>query len=155
MVTVATVILVAFHLLEKSVRARLESFGLNTIVTREMVSGISPEALPNQDRPDRLGPLEAFGTKLRLRQLFDKAQTGWKSDMFVMTYSAEALPLLGPMISPETPLVCLSETLPENSLIPVTLKRQTDTAVVRCPTSFYNHIIKQKNLLLAHRGWGE
>ncbi|MGV3774477.1 MAG: hypothetical protein ACO1QB_16375 [Verrucomicrobiales bacterium] len=153
MVTVATVILVAFHLLERSVRARLEGFGLNTIVTREMVSGIHPEALPNQDRPDRLAPLAEYGPKLRLRQLFDRAQTGWKNDLYVMTYAADALPLLAPYSSKETPLICLSETWPENSLIPITLKRQTDTAIVRRPSSFFKPILQDKHLLLVPQGW--
>src|SRR5688500_20243296 len=40
---VATVILVAFHLLERSIRERLERFGLNTVVIRETVNLDSKE----------------------------------------------------------------------------------------------------------------
>jgi len=58
---VATVILVAFSLLERSVRVRLESFGLNTLVVRENVAGLDPELLHNSERPDRLAPLQTAG----------------------------------------------------------------------------------------------
>src|SRR3954467_9760997 len=75
LVIVATVILVSFSLLERSLRARLESFGLNTLVVRENVSGLDPELVHNNDRPDRLAPLQSAGEKMRLRQLFVRAQT--------------------------------------------------------------------------------
>src|SRR6476620_7653396 len=67
LVVVATVILVAFSLLERSVRTRLEGFGLNTLVVRENVSGIDPELLHDADQPDRLAPLQDAGEKTRLR----------------------------------------------------------------------------------------
>src|SRR5947208_17162936 len=66
LVTVATVILVAFNLLERNLRTRLENFGVNTIVIREMVTGSEPLAMPNQFRPDAYAPLKDFGDKLRL-----------------------------------------------------------------------------------------
>src|SRR5689334_21930941 len=72
LVVVATVILVAFSLLERSVRARLESFGLNTLIVRENVSGLDPELLHATDRPDRLAPLQSAGEKMRLRQLWGR-----------------------------------------------------------------------------------
>src|SRR5262245_7067425 len=63
LVIVATIMLVAVSLLELSVRNRLESFGLNTLVVRENVSGIDPE-LVHGDRPDRLAPLQMAGEKM-------------------------------------------------------------------------------------------
>ena len=43
LVAVATVILVAFAMLERNLRERLESFGLNTLVVRETLSPSDPE----------------------------------------------------------------------------------------------------------------
>src|SRR5687767_3831584 len=77
LVTVATVILVAFHLLEKNLRTRLEAFGVNTIISREPISGMDNDALANIPRPDRMQPLDAHGDKLRLRQYYLRANTPW------------------------------------------------------------------------------
>src|SRR5688572_7437786 len=63
LVVVATIILVAFTLLVRSVRARLETFGLNTLVVREMVPPNDPELFYTADRPDRLEPFSALGEK--------------------------------------------------------------------------------------------
>jgi hypothetical protein len=149
---VATVILVAFTLLERSVRSRLESFGLNTLVVREMIPGTDPELLHNGDRPDRLSPLAEAGQKLRLRQLFIRAQTEWRSDMVVMAYPSEALPLLADWLSPDTPLVCLSETLPENIQVQVKLNRQSGWAVVRRMGDLFRPLVTD-SLLLVPQGW--
>src|SRR5207245_6819081 len=37
LVMVATIILVSLHLLERSLRVRLEKFGLNTLIVREVI----------------------------------------------------------------------------------------------------------------------
>src|ERR1041385_1496386 len=116
LVVVATVILVALSLLERSVRARLENFGLNTLVVRENVTGLDPELLHNTERPDRLAPLQSAGEKIRLRQLFVRAQTELQTEVPVMTYPAEALPRLAEWLDATTPLVSFTEGLPENIL---------------------------------------
>src|SRR3954470_1758659 len=64
LVTVATVILVAYALLEKNLESRLEQFGLNTIVARETISPTDPEATPGLPSADRLEPWKKFGDKL-------------------------------------------------------------------------------------------
>src|SRR5438552_8042359 len=66
LVLVATVILVAFHLLERSLRERLERFRLNTVLIRETVLGDSKELVVRGDSPDRLAALGTSGKKLRL-----------------------------------------------------------------------------------------
>src|SRR3954465_10710877 len=65
LVLVATVILVTFHLLERSLRERLERFGLNTLLIRETVLGDSKELVLCGESPDRLAALGACGQKLR------------------------------------------------------------------------------------------
>src|SRR5262245_16809535 len=102
LVLVATIILVSLHLLERSLRTRLDSFGLNMLVIRELITATDPELFCLADRPDRLAPLEAEGQKIRLRQLFMRAQSEWQNDLLVMTYPSGALGMLAPWLSPET-----------------------------------------------------
>ena len=152
LVTVATVILVAFNLLERNLRARLESFGVNTIVAREMVVSTETAAMPNQPRPDRYAGLEAFGEKVRLRQFFIRAHTPWQREIAVLSYGDEALPMLADLLHPNTPLLCLSDSMPENSLIEVTLDKQLYTSVVRRPKGFFRPLVSQ-SILLVPQGW--
>src|SRR6185369_16511106 len=48
LVTVATVILVAYHLLEQNLVSRLESFGLNTIIASESIATSDTEMPANE-----------------------------------------------------------------------------------------------------------
>ncbi len=152
LVTVATVILVAFNLLERNLRTRLENFGVNTIVAREMVTATEPLAMPNQVRPDAYAPLKDFGDKLRLRQFFTRAHTPWQREIPTFSYDDEALPLLQDLIHPETPLVYLTDSLPENALVEMNLDRRQFTAVVRRPTTFFRPLVQQSALLVP-QGW--
>src|SRR5437879_5484389 len=68
LVLVATVILVAFQLVERSLRARLERFGLDTLFVREAVTPDSPGYFRHGTGPDDFAMLDATGRKLRLRQ---------------------------------------------------------------------------------------
>lgn len=149
---VATVILVAFSLLERSVRARLESFGLNTLVVRETVSGLDPELLHNGSRPDRLAPLQGAGDKMRLRQLHVRAQTELQNDVPVLTYPPEALPALAEWLDAATPLIFFNETLPEHILLRVNLGRQSGAALVRRMGSFLRPL-GMDNVLLVPQDW--
>src|SRR5262245_60018891 len=92
LVLVATSILVAFHLLERSLRERLERFGLNTILVRDTVLADSRELVLNGESPDRLEPLAATGQRLRLKQLFVRAQSEWQNNLLVLSYPPAALP---------------------------------------------------------------
>src|SRR3954463_8468330 len=91
LVLVATVILVTFHLLERSLRERLERFGLNTLLVRETVLGDSKELVVRGESPDRLAALDGFGQKLRLRQLFVRAQTEWQNNLLILSYPPAGL----------------------------------------------------------------
>ncbi len=149
---VATVILVAFTLLERSVRARLDRFGLNTLIVRETVSGIDPELIHNNDRPDRLAPLQEAGDKMRLRQLNVRAQTEFQTEVPVMSYPPEALTKLAEWLDSATPLVLFNETLPENILVRVSLGRNSGLALVRRMGSFLRPL-GIDNLLLVPQDW--
>jgi hypothetical protein len=152
LVTVATVILVAFNLLERNLRARLENFGINTIVSRDMLASTDPEVLPNQLRPDRLAPLQQYGDEIRLRQYYMRAQTPWARDVMVMSYNEQALPFLADLLNTNTSLVYFTETLPENSLVEVSYQRQNDIAVVRRAEGIWRPLVSQQ-LLLVPQGW--
>jgi hypothetical protein len=153
LVTVATVILVAFHLLEINLRTRLEAFGVNTIITREPVAGADHEALPNLARPDRLRPLDVSGDKIRLRQYYFRANTPWHREKLVMSYGEEALPLLAGLFHANSANICLSDSMPENSLIQFTLGRQSGIAVVRRPEGFLRPLVHQQHVILVPLGW--
>ncbi len=152
LVLVATIILVSLHLLERSLRARLDRFGLHTLVVRELITASDPELFVSPDRPDRLAPLEADGQRIRLRQLFMRAQSEWQNDLLVMTYPPGALPVLGPWLSAETPLVCFTDKLPENILVRVNLFRHAGIAAVRRLPNFLRSVVTE-NLLLVPQGW--
>jgi hypothetical protein len=152
LVLVATVILVAFNLLERSVRARLESFGLNTLVVRENVTGLDPELLHTSERPDRLAPLQSAGEKMRLRQLYVRAQSELQTEVPVMSYPPEALPKLAEWLNPATPLVYFTESLPDNILLRVQLGRQYGTALVRHMANFLRPLALE-SLLLVPQDW--
>ena len=125
LVLVATVILVAFHLLERSLRERLERFGLNTVLIRETVLSDSKELVVHGESPDRLAPLAGCGQKLRLRQLFVRAQSEWQNNLMVLSYPPEGLLSLAEFLSTEMPVLCLSENLPERALTRVTMRRRS------------------------------
>lgn len=152
MVSVATFILVAFLLLERAVRERLDNFGVNTLIVKEMVMANDPELLASAPRPDRLQSLTMYGEKYRLRQLYGRATTEWPTDMQIMTYPPEAMTWLREYSSPLTPLICLSENWPENTLIKVTAMRQTGQAIVKRPGKLFKPVITQ-TMLLAPQGW--
>ena len=145
-------ILVAFNLLERNLRTRLEAFGVNTIISREMVAATDPSALPNTIRPDKMAPLDQFGDKLRLRQLYIRAHAPWQREITTMSYSDEALPLLSGLLHTSTPMICFSENMPENSLVEINLDRQQGVAVVRKPDGFFRPVVNQ-TILLVPQGW--
>lgn len=153
LVTVATFILVAFLLLERALRERLDTFGINTLVVKEMVLINDPELLPSGQRPDRLESLAAYGDKFRLRQLYARATTEWPQDLQIMTYMPDATAWLTEYLSPLTPLVCLSDAWPEGTLIKVTANRQTGQAIVRKPGKVFKPLMGSMNILLAPQGW--
>jgi hypothetical protein len=152
LVMVATLILAAFALMERSVQSRLERFGLNTLVVRELVHGADPEFSLASARADRLEPLGKAGLKLQFRQMLVRAQTDWQKDLLAMTYSPEMFPALLPWLSDDSPLVCLSDSLPENFRIQIALEHQSGVAVVRrMPDSF--RPLGQEDILLVPQGW--
>src|SRR5579872_2752088 len=126
LVAVATVILVAFQLLERSLRARLDRFGLDTLLVRESVSPDSAAFFRSGESPDHFALLSMNGRKLRLRQLFVRGQSEWQeNNLPVFSYPSEALPLLAEMLSPETAVVCLSDALPNGALMRVRIGRRS------------------------------
>src|ERR1044072_176741 len=131
LVLVATAILVSFHLLERSLRERLERFGLNTVLVRESITPDSRELINFGEGPDRLAPLNESGRKLRIRQLFVRGQTEWQNNLLVFTYPSDAIRFLTDYLTDATPAIIFSDLLPEDALVRVSINRQTLTAQVR------------------------
>jgi hypothetical protein len=152
LVAVATVILVAFTLLERSIRARLEAFGLNTVVIRETVS--TTEALPSAGSSghDRLNALESVGLKVNFRQLYQRGRSEWGHDLLLLSYPPNVSPVVQTWLSPETPLLCMSDALPENVLVRVTVNRQSAMAYTKRMDPLLRPLGAQ-GLLLVPQGW--
>jgi len=151
LVLVATAILVAFHLLERSLRERLERFGLNTVLVRESITPDSREVIPFGEGPDRLAPLTESGRKLRIRQLFVRAQTEWQNNLLVLTYPDDAIALLTDYLTDQTSAIILSDQLPEDALVKVTINRQSLLAQVRRPEGWIRPLVTE-DLLLVPQG---
>jgi hypothetical protein len=152
LVSVATLILVALSVMERTLRERLENFGLNTLVIRNMVVGTDPELLLASSGPDRLAPLQTQGQSLRLRQLFMRGRTDWQNNVLVMSYAPESLAALGSWMSEETPLICFSDTLPPGAMVQVQVDRLSGWAVVRRPGDRLRPLINE-TVILAPQGW--
>ncbi len=148
LVLVATAILVVFHLLERSLRERLERFGLNTVLVRESVTPESKEMVTSGEGADRLAPLNQSGKKLRLRQLFVRGQTEWQNNLLVFTYPSQGMALLVDYLTAEAPSIIFSDTLPENALVKVTMNRQSLIAQVRRPEGWIRPLVTEDMLLV-------
>lgn len=150
---VATVILVAFHLLERSIRERLERFGLNTVLVRETVTSDSKDLTVFGDAPDRLAALEEHGKKLRVRQLFVRGTTEWQDALLVFTYSPEGFDHLIEFLSRDTPAILFSEDLPADVLVRVNVSRHSTLAIVRRPQGWLRPLITEDMLLVPQGTW--
>ncbi len=153
LVMVATVILVAFQMLERNLHDRLERFGLDTLLVRASVTPDTPSFSRQGENPDPLALLAANGRKLRLRQLFVRGQTEWQeNNLLVFSYPPEAMPLLAGMLSPETPVICLSDALPKGALVRVRISRRSLLAGVARPQNWLRALATE-TVLLVPQGW--
>jgi hypothetical protein len=117
-----------------------------------MVASTDLTALPNHIRDDRMAPLDRYGEKIRLRQFYSRASAPWQREITTMSYSDEALAMIGGLLHTNTPLLLLSESMPENSLVEINFERQQGVAVVRKPTVLFKPVINQ-TVLLVPQGW--
>ncbi|HZV34481.1 MAG TPA: hypothetical protein VFB72_07865, partial [Verrucomicrobiae bacterium] len=153
LVMVATVILVAFQLLERGLQERLARFGLDTLLVRRNVTPASVAFFRQGDGPDPLGVLSADGKKLRLRQLFVRGQTELQQDnLFVYSYPPQALPLLANMLSPDTSVICLSDALPAGMKMQVQIGDRKLFAKVARPQNWLRGLATD-TILLVPQGW--
>jgi hypothetical protein len=150
---VASVILVAFQLMERSVRNQMERFGLDTLLVRETVVPDSPDFFRHGEGPDHLAILKSNGQKLRLRQLFVRGRTEWQqNNLLVFSYSPDAIPTLASMLSAENPVICLSETLPTKAQMRVRIGRHSVFADVARPQGWLK-ALSSDDMLLVPQGW--
>lgn len=155
LVMVATVILVAFQLLERGLQDRLARFGLDTLLVRRSVAPASLIFFRDGEDPDPLGVLSADGKKLRLRQLFVRGQTELQQDnLYVYSYPPRAMSLLAGMLSPDTPVVCLSDSLPAGMKMQVQIGHRKLLAKVARPQNWLRGLATE-TILLVPQGWLE
>ncbi len=149
LVLVAAAVLAAFQIIERSLRERLERFGLDTLVIREPVSPGSAMFVRQGRGEDTLALLTASGRRLRLRQLFARAHTEWRDDNLpIYAYPPEALPLIAPLLSAQTMTACVSDDLPRNALLRVRVNRQVLSAVVARPPDWLRALSSEDFLLV-------
>jgi hypothetical protein len=151
----AAMILVTFDLLERSIRERLERFGLNTVVVRETITSDSRELTVFGQAADHLAALSTQGERMRLRQLFVRGSTEWQSSLVVFTYPPQAFADLAPFMSRETPLICFSENLPAGAHVRVAVNRQSKMAVIRRPQGWLRPLLSEDTLLAPQGTWAE
>jgi hypothetical protein len=155
LVTVATVILVAFQLLERGLQDRLARFGLDTLLVRQNVTPGSVAFFRQGDGPDALGVLASNGRKLRLRQLFVRASTEWQQEnLYVFSYPPNAMPLLTGMLTADTPVICLSDSLPLGAETQVQIGHRTLLAKVARPQNWLRGLAMD-SIILVPQGWIE
>lgn len=153
LVMVATVILVAFQMIERSLRDRLDRFGLDTLLVRESVTPGSPVYFPQGDAPDSLALLASNGRKLRLRQLFVRGRTEFQeNNLLVFSYPPQALPMMAGLLSPDTSVICLSDDLPERAKVRVQIGHRSMPAKVARPQSWMRGMASE-TVLLVPQGW--
>jgi hypothetical protein len=153
LVAVATVILVSFQVLERSLEDRLERFGLDTLLIRQTVTPASAAFSPQSGSPDPLELLSSDGRKLRLRQLFVRGQTEWQqNNLLVFSYPPDAMPTLAGMLTRETSVVCLSDSLPDKALLRVQIGRRSLLASVARPQNWLRGL-SSDDILLVPQGW--
>ncbi|MDB6122152.1 MAG: hypothetical protein JWQ71_1145 [Pedosphaera sp.] len=151
---VASVILVSFQLMERSLRNQMERFGLNTLLVRETVIPGSAEFFRHGEGPDHLAILKSNGEKLRVRQLFVRGQTEWQqNNLLVFSYPPEAIPTLARMLSVETPVMCLSDTLPTKASMQVRVGHRSVLAGVVRPQGWLRLLSSSEDVLLVPQGW--
>ncbi|MCI0746136.1 MAG: hypothetical protein L0Y58_12090 [Verrucomicrobia subdivision 3 bacterium] len=150
---VATVILVAFHLLERSIRERLERFGLNTVLVRETITTESRELTVFGDAPHRLAPLAEQGQLLRVRQLFVRGITEFQNSVMVFTYSPAAFEHFVGFLSPKTAAILFTEDLPGGVLVRVNVNRHSTLAVSRQPQGWLRPLLAEDVLLVPQGTW--
>jgi hypothetical protein len=153
LVLVATVILTAFQLVERSLQRRLERFGLDTLLVRQSVPPDSPAFFLHGASADELSLLTTAGRKLRLRQLFARGQTEWRdNNLPLFAYPPEALPLLAGMLSTQTAAICASDELPPGALLRVTVNHRDIVARVARPPDWLR-ALSADDFLLVPQGW--
>ncbi len=133
-------------------RARLENFGLNTLVVRQMVGPNDSSIDLYGEGPDLLEPLTQEGRKIRLHQLYPRARTELQSDLPVLTYSREDLPTLVSWGMPDAAFVYVNDSLPAKTTIEVWFNHQPATAMI-APVGNYFRRLGLDNFLLAPQGW--
>ena len=150
---VAALILATFQMLERSVRERLENFGLDTLLVRQTVTPDSAAFFRRGEGADPFALLAADGRELHLRQLFARGRTEWsENNLLVFSYPPATMPALAGMLSRETPVICLSDALPKNTLVRVQIGRRSLLASVARPQSWL-HALSSDDVLLVPQGW--
>lgn len=144
-VGLATLLLVAFSLLERSLKRQLESFGLSSVLITETHAMGNPHPMARQDR---FSHMEDWGKWLTVNQLFSNARMGDGSSVSIYTYGKEALLDLGPFLDEQNPFVLLTPRKHEFMTVDFEVDGYTFQGVTRYPPSFMAPVISSQALFV-------
>jgi hypothetical protein len=149
---VSVLILLSQQILEGVVRARLEKFGLNTMVVKRVVARSELEKLGLEANPERLSPLAEYGHVLNLRLLMVHGVDEWGTTYLAGTYRDVTEALAEQHLSDRHATVCFADELPPGVVIGVKVGDWSGPALVK-PRSDTMRRLAIDRLLLLPRGW--
>lgn len=144
-VGLATLLLVAFSLLENSLKRQLESFGLSSVLINETYASGSSNPMT---RNDRFHHMQDWGQWLTLHQLFSSAKLNDGGTVSVYTYGKDSLDALAPILSPEHPFVLLSYRKKEFITLDFEIDGYYFRGITRKPLPFLGPVFSGQALLV-------
>ncbi len=144
-VGLATLLLVAFSLLERSLKQQLESFGLSSVMINE---SFSPGHSSAMTRENRFSHMQDWGQWILLRQLYISARLSDGVYISIYSYGKDALLPLAPLLNSENPCILVAPRMPERLTVDVEIEGHTFQAVTRRPLAFLTPVFTNQVLLV-------
>ncbi|WP_372807480.1 FtsX-like permease family protein [Pontiella sp.] len=137
----------AFALMAENLEMRLTRNGIDMLFITEHIGSTSDDFVAHQLHP-ALAPLRTHGTMFQLLQLFGSVRTPNAGVTRAVAYPDASLPYLLGMVTPEVPVVFLSDTLPVGMPVRAEIDDYFFSAQVRRPTGMVSKIYQQDVVLV-------
>lgn len=152
-VGLATVLLVAFHLLEKGLKERLDAFGLNSIVLNETV--LPGQSASSLSRLDRFADLRFMGNWIACKQPFFHAKLSDSTYIPIITFDANALVSMTSLVSRKTPYVLISNTRKPGMVVDFEVDNSFTQAITVAPEPFIAPLVQGETMLMPENSFPE
>ena len=140
----------AFALMAGSLETRLRRNGIDMMYVSEQVYSRSDDRASFQRQP-RYAPLARYGSMFQLLQLFGLAKSYESDTARIVAYPDASIPYLGGIITPESPVVFLSDALPTGMPIHTEIDNHFFEARVQRPSGMLSKFF-QENVVLVPEG---